>query len=179
MWLLLVVVALCGGGAHAATLRTYTLVITDHWGAPDGTTRALILFNHSLPGPALHAEQGDTMEVTLWNRMQERTASLHFHGLVFVGQPWQDGVAMVTQCPVLPGTSWRYRFVVQQSAGTYWYHSHVAGQVGDGAFGAFVIHAPGTLVAGPPADDHIMAVTAWWARDQVFGGGVCFAWLFV
>ncbi len=69
----------------------------------------------------------------------DRTSSFHVHGFVFVSQPWMDGVAMITQCPILPGSSFTYRFLVQNKAGSYWYHSHVGAQVGDGAFGSFIV----------------------------------------
>jgi FtsP/CotA-like multicopper oxidase with cupredoxin domain len=102
---------------------------------------------------------------------------------VFEQQPWQDGVAMVTQCPVLPGSHFLYRFVVQNKAGTYWYHSHVGAQVGDGAFGAFIVR-PKVLVLSfeiimltqiiqkgffrqkSHDADKFVAISAWWWRDQ-------------
>jgi iron transport multicopper oxidase len=163
--LLVVVLILSVSHCCNGKLRIFTLVISDGWGAPDGYERAVIRFNNSIPGPELHVDEGDTIEITLHNRMMERVASLHVHGLLFSSQPWQDGVSMITQCPVLPGTQWKYRFVVQNKAGSYWYHSHVAGQVGDGAFGAFVIH-PQKPEISAVALDKFLSVTGWWWRDQ-------------
>lgn len=38
---------------------------------------------------------------------------------------WADGVPMVTQCPILPGRSFTYRFNVAGQEGTLWWHAHV------------------------------------------------------
>lgn len=52
-----------------------------------------------------------------------------------------DGPAMVTQCPILPGQTFTYDFIVNQP-GTYWYHSHVGGQYIDGLRGPIIVHDP-------------------------------------
>lgn len=56
--------------------------------------------------------------------------------------PWADGVAFVTQCPILPNNSFTYSFTVPDQAGTYWYHSHEGLQYADGVRGAFIIYDP-------------------------------------
>lgn len=127
----------------------------------------MIHFNGTVPGPTLRAKKGDVVEISLHNQMMERVVSLHVHGFLFAMQPWQDGVSMVTQCPVLPGQRYQYRFVVQQAAGSYWYHSHVAGQVGDGAFGSFIIEEDDGGNGDGNVLDQVMAISAWWWRDQV------------
>ena len=121
------------------SFREFHLELSDVWSAPDGYPRSTFMFNKTIPGPQLEAEEGDTVQVILHNRLMDRTSSFHVHGFVFEQQPWQDGVAMITQCPILPGSHYMYRFLVQNKPGTYWYHSHVGAQVGDGAFGAFIV----------------------------------------
>jgi iron transport multicopper oxidase len=165
-----VVLVLCAlfSAASASTLRRFELWLSDEWRKPDGVQeRSVFLFNKSLPGPELHVEQWDTVELVVWNKLMDRTTSLHVHGLVFGGLPWQDGVAMVTQCPILPGSVFTYRFLVQNAPGTYWYHSHVGAQTGDGAFGSFIVHEAGFLSRPPTGElDKVLAVSAWWWRDQ-------------
>lgn len=34
-----------------------------------------------------------------------------------------DGVSMITQCPILPFTSYHYR-IVPEHTGTFYYHTH-------------------------------------------------------
>ena len=55
------------------------------------------------------------------------------------GTPWSDGVPGVSQRPVRPGSSFVYRFQATQY-GSYWYHSHLLGQIEDGMYGPIVIH---------------------------------------
>jgi iron transport multicopper oxidase len=45
---------------------------------------------------------------------------------------------MVTQCPIFPGETFVYEFVLTQS-GTYWYHAHVGGQYIDGLRGPLIV----------------------------------------
>ncbi|XP_066269568.1 uncharacterized protein [Branchiostoma lanceolatum] len=55
------------------------------------------------------------------------------------GTPHMDGVAYVTQCPIMPRESFVYRFRAEP-AGTHFYHSHLFTQREDGLFGAFIVH---------------------------------------
>ena len=46
------------------------------------------------------------------------------HGLFMSGTPWADGGAGISQCPIAPDHSFKYRFKADNQAGTFWYHSH-------------------------------------------------------
>lgn len=46
------------------------------------------------------------------------------HGLRHMQNPWADGPEMVTQCPIMPGGSYTYRFSIQDQEGTLWWHAH-------------------------------------------------------
>lgn len=59
----------------------------------------------------------------LHNELQLETTSIHWHGIRQKNTPFMDGVPYLTQCPVAPGHSFKYDFVVEQS-GTYLWHSH-------------------------------------------------------
>lgn len=52
-----------------------------------------------------------------------------------------DGVPQVTQCPIPPHTTFRYKFTAD-SEGTHWWHSHAGIQRSDGAFGALIVRQP-------------------------------------
>ena len=52
-----------------------------------------------------------------------------------------DGTPYITQCPILPGTRFVYKFKAQIS-GTMFYHSHVSFQRGDGHFGPYIVRQP-------------------------------------
>jgi len=63
---------------------------------------------------------------------------MHWHGLHQNNTPWMDGVEHVTQCGILPGSSFQYIFKAIPS-GTFWYHSHTGTQRTDGMFGGLII----------------------------------------
>ena len=50
-----------------------------------------------------------------------------------------EGVAAVSQAPIVPGGQFRYIFKANPSD-THWYHSHLAAQRTDRLFGALIIH---------------------------------------
>lgn len=108
---------------------------------PDGCfERPVIGFNDTWPLPILRAKTGDRIQLYLTNGFEEeRNTSLHFHGLFQNGSNQMDGPEMVTQCPIPNNQTYLYNFTVEAQAGTYWYHSHTAGQYGDGMRGVFII----------------------------------------
>ena len=94
--------------------------------------------NGQSPGPTIHADVGDLVEVSLTNESVPDGITLHWHGIEVPNS--MDGVAGVTQDAVMEGESFTYRFVADQ-VGTYWYHSHQVSheQVIGGLLGAVVI----------------------------------------
>jgi iron transport multicopper oxidase len=76
--------------------------------APDGYTRAFVGINGQWPCPAINANIGDTIKINIVNNLGNQTTSLHFHGLHQGGTTFEDGAAMVSQCPIAPGESELY-----------------------------------------------------------------------
>ena len=93
-------------------------------------------FNGSTPGPLIEANQGDRLRIILDNHLPE-PISIHWHGLEVPND--MDGVALITQRPVLPGQRFIYEFTLHQE-GTYFYHSHMAMQEMIGLIGPIVLH---------------------------------------
>jgi FtsP/CotA-like multicopper oxidase with cupredoxin domain len=105
----------------------------------DGATyRTFIGINGRLPGPTLVVYEGQTVVVNVINTLATEPITMHWHGLVQFNTPWMDGAEIITQCPIAPGTSFRYIFKASQ-AGTFWYHSHSGFQRGDGLAGGLVV----------------------------------------
>ncbi|MET1044688.1 MAG: multicopper oxidase family protein [Microbacteriaceae bacterium] len=102
----------------------------------------------SVPGQPIVVHQGDTVEVELRNRDIEGGVTVHWHGVDVPNG--EDGVAGVTQDAVLPGESFTYRFVAEDT-GTYWYHTHQhsAEGVRRGLYGTLVV----LPIAAEPAVD--------------------------
>ncbi|KAH6624308.1 Cupredoxin [Chaetomium sp. MPI-SDFR-AT-0129] len=123
--------------------RRYTFNIARAELSPDGVKRQMLVVNGQFPGPAIHANWGDWIEITLVNNITgpEEGAALHWHGIRQVGTPWMDGVPSASQCPLAPGESFQYRFRADEFGSSFW-HSHVGSQYSGGAYGAIIIHGP-------------------------------------
>jgi FtsP/CotA-like multicopper oxidase with cupredoxin domain len=99
-----------------------------------------ITVNHQFPAPTLYWTEGEQVVVHVTNHMQE-SSSVHWHGILVPGL--MDGVKDFNTYPgIAPGATFTYQFTVRQS-GTYWYHSHTAGQEQDGLYGALIIRPKG------------------------------------
>ncbi|EXJ66009.1 uncharacterized protein A1O5_10986 [Cladophialophora psammophila CBS 110553] len=124
-------------------IRSYHFVLSRGWVAPDGVQNWGVLINGQFPGPLIEANWGDTIQVTVENKITgpEEGTSLHWHGLLQKETPWFDGVPSVSQCPVAPNSTFTYSFKAD-SYGSSWYHSHYSAQYADGLFGPMVIYGP-------------------------------------
>lgn len=102
-----------------------------------------MLVNGQYPGPAIEANWGDTVQVTVHNAIEgpEEGTALHWHGLLQKGTPYEDGVPGITQSPIAPGQTFTYEFNADLY-GTTWYHSHFSAQYSSGVVGPFIIHGP-------------------------------------
>lgn len=83
--------------------------------APDGFERPLIGINGQWPCPSINADVGDTVVIKLNNLLGNETTGLHFHGIDQIHNSEMDGPSGVTQCPVPPGSSITYNFLVYLS----------------------------------------------------------------
>ena len=107
---------------------------------PDVTVGAYA-YNGQVPGPLIRVNAGDKVRIKVKNELAEPT-SVHWHGLVIPNS--QDGAADVTQPPIQPGETFTYEYAVPNTPGTYFYHTHYAGdrQQPVGLYGALIIDSP-------------------------------------
>ena len=79
-------------------------------------------YNGGSPGPTLVFTEGDTVAITVINRLPEAT-SVHWHGVIVPNA--MDGVPEAGEpSPLIqPGGSFTYQFTITQT-GTHMYHSH-------------------------------------------------------
>ena len=137
----------------------YDWTITNTTMAPDGFERQVFAINGQYPGPAIEANWGDMIEITVKNELTNNGTAIHWHGLRQWHKNTQDGVPGITECPIAPGQQKTYTFQATQY-GTSWYHSHFSCQYGDGLVGPIVVQGPATadydIDAGP------LAVTDWY-----------------
>ena len=97
----------------------------------------------------------------MYNNLGNESTTLHFHGIHQNGTNNMDGVSMVTQCPVPPGHSYVYNFTITQN-GTYWYHSHVAGQYPDGNRGPLIVHNKDAYFNSLYQEEMVITMTDWY-----------------
>lgn len=123
-------------------------------------TRWAMTYNGTSAGPTLRVHPGDTLTVTLVNKLNEPT-SLHTHGL-HVSPEGDSDNPFVT---VDPGQSktYIYKIPADQPAGTFWYHPHAHGmaaeQVASGLSGALIVENTVDTELADTTTDRVLVVT--------------------
>ena len=91
---------------------------------PDAKTEVLT-FQGELPNPTIRIKKGEVFELDFTNNLPDPTI-IHWHGLIVPeemdGHP-KDAIAS--------GVTKQYLYRVEQSAGTFWYHTHPHGRTGE------------------------------------------------
>lgn len=119
----------------ASSAGVYEIHIDSLRQGVEGRIRDGIGFNGQSPGPLLRWKEGEDVEIRVTNHL-DRPSSIHWHGLIL---PYtMDGVPGISFEGIPPGSSFTYRFKVQQS-GTYWYHGHSDFQEQEGLIGPIII----------------------------------------
>lgn len=105
-----------------------------------------MMFNGSVPGPAIEVTEGDTVCVKFINNLAEDT-TVHFHG---INAPYlandTDGVSHIGAGPdMMAGDSLAVHWTAPP-AGTYMYHAHhnAVKQMGLGLYGAIIVRPKGS-----------------------------------
>ncbi len=120
--------------SYTSQLETCSLPMT-----VDGSTyRLFIAVNGRIPGPTLVVEEDQVVIVKVTNKLTSEGITVHWHGMHQRKTPWMDGVAFVSQAPIVPGAEFTYIFKANPP-GTHWYHSHAGAQRTDGLFGALIV----------------------------------------
>ncbi|CAK9821202.1 LCC4 [Anthophora plagiata] len=129
----------------------------------DGIERSILVVNRQMPGPSIEVCQGDRIIVDVVNLLHSESTTMHWHGQHHVKTPYMDGVPYVSQCPILPGSSFRYDYVATE-AGTHFWHSHLGFQRGDGVFGALIVRVPPKInwhYDLYDVDEHTILISDW------------------
>ena len=101
-----------------------------------GKNKKALMINDSLPAPTLTFNRGDRAIIHVKNNLKAET-SIHWHGILLPN--FEDGVPYLTSPPIRSGKTHKFEFLIDQSPGTYWYHSHTGLQEQEGLYGAFII----------------------------------------
>ena len=125
-----------------------------------GAQRIATVVNGSLPAPVLRWRQGETVTLRVRNSLTT-TSSIHWHGIILPAD--MDGVPGLSFMGIAPGSSYTYRFTVNQ-AGTYWYHSHSRFQEQTGLYGAIVVE-PRAGERQRAEREHVVLLSDWSDSD--------------
>ncbi|GKZ89252.1 CAZyme family AA1 [Aspergillus niger] len=129
---------------------------------PDGLAdRQVVGINGQWPLPIIEVDKGDQLVVNMYNGLENKSASIHFHGMYQNGTNEMDGPSMVTQCPVPPGSSITYNFTVNQN-GTYWYHCHTDYCYPDGYRQALIVHDNSSWFANEYEEEFTVTLSDWY-----------------
>ncbi|XP_056001740.1 uncharacterized protein LOC125656390 [Ostrea edulis] len=104
----------------------------------DGGYKLVYAINGQIPGPDIVVYEDQVISVSVRNQLRIEALSIHWHGMIQRATPWMDGASMISQCPILPGQTFQYRFLASPS-GTHWYHGHIGTMRSDGIAGALIV----------------------------------------
>jgi FtsP/CotA-like multicopper oxidase with cupredoxin domain len=78
---------------NTGVVRKYNFTIARQVLAPDGVEKNMIVVNGQYPGPAIEANWGDIIELSVTNNIEgpEEGTAIHFHGFLQHQTPWMDG----------------------------------------------------------------------------------------
>lgn len=150
------------GSAPILSGRDIELVIAESLVNFTGKTRLATTINGSIPAPTLRLLEGDEVTIRVTNLLRE-TSSIHWHGIIL---PYEmDGVPGISFNGIAPGTTFTYRFKLQQS-GTYWYHSHSGMQELTGMYGAIIVE-PRNDEGIQTDKDYVVQLSDWTDEDPM------------
>ncbi|CAB4315057.1 unnamed protein product [Prunus armeniaca] len=129
--------------------------------------QSITVVNGSYPGPTIRVREGDTLVVHVFNQ-SPYNITIHWHGIFQLLSAWADGPAYVTQCPILPGHKYTYRFNITGQEGTLWWHAHVSGLRAT-VHGALIIHpkAGRSFPFPKPYKEIPIILGEWWNGNVV------------
>ncbi|KAJ5527091.1 hypothetical protein N7513_011250 [Penicillium frequentans] len=143
---------------------TYDFNVTWVMANPDGLfEREVIGINGQWPLPPIEVDQGDRLIVNMYNGLGDKDTSIHFHGMFQNGTNGMDGPAMVTQCPIPPGSSFTYNFTIEQH-GTYWYHCHTDGCYPDGYRQSLIVHDNSSYFHDMYDEEYTITMSDWYHK---------------
>ena len=131
----------------------------------DGEFRPLITINGHMPGPTIIARENQMLHITVYNELPNiEGISIHWHGMHQKGTSNMDGVAFITQYPILAYQNYTYKFKAFP-AGTHWYHAHSGAHRTDGLYGALIVNnaIPGLYDLDLPQNHTLLLMD--WQKD--------------
>ncbi|MCO5601311.1 hypothetical protein L7F22_055430 [Adiantum nelumboides] len=129
-------------------------------------TKRIVTVNDQFPGPTITVHEGKRVIVSVTNDMPDKNITIHWHGVRQLRTAWYDGLAYITQCPIMPGRSFVYNFTVTEQRGTLLWHAHIS-WMRSTVHGAFVIlpKPHQNYPFSQPAQEISFLLGEWWNSD--------------
>ncbi|KAL1369751.1 hypothetical protein HN51_000121 [Arachis hypogaea] len=144
----------------------YTWKVTYGIISPLGIPQQGILINNQFPGPEINSTSNNNIVINVFNYLDEPLL-FTWHGIQLRKNSWQDGTPG-TNCPILPGTNYTYKFQVKDQIGTYFYYPSTALHRAAGGFGGHRIFSR-LLIPVPypdPEDEYWVLIGDWYTKSH-------------
>ena len=110
---------------HCSKTVVKFLEISRGSASPDCAQRdGLLLVNGSFTGPEIRVTEGDSLELTILNKLNE-SISIHLHGIFQLGSNEMDGASFISTKPISPNQSTLIKTTITKQSGTFLYHAHL------------------------------------------------------
>jgi FtsP/CotA-like multicopper oxidase with cupredoxin domain len=132
----------------------------------DGTMRSVLGYQaNGILGPTIKLNKGDNANILLQNNLSEPN-NIHWHGLMIPSN--MDGYPTDVAAA---GSTFNYRFTVNQRAGLYWYHPHTDMLTGSQAYrglaGLFMVNDAEEAALNLPSGNYEIPLVL---QDKRLGG---------
>lgn len=146
--------------------KYYTWNVTYGTISPLGVPQQVILINDQFPGPEINCSSNNNIVVNVYNNLDEPLL-FTWSGIQQRKNSWQDGT-LGTQCPILPGTNYTYRFQVKDQIGTFFYYPTTSFHRAAGGFGPIRVFSR-LLIPVPypdPEDEFNVLIGDWYTKSH-------------
>ncbi|KAI9800291.1 MAG: hypothetical protein M1833_003405 [Piccolia ochrophora] len=134
--------------------------------------RQSVVINGTSPGPELRLVEGKTTWIRVYNDMDDRNLTMHWHGLTMDVSPFSDGTPQASQWPIPPHHFFDYEIHPKVGhAGTYFYHSHVGFQSVT-AVGPLIVQEGGKAPYEYDEEKYILMTDAFNKTDKQIESGL-------
>ncbi|KAF7803846.1 L-ascorbate oxidase-like protein [Senna tora] len=134
--------------------------------SPLGVPQQVILINGQFPGPQLNGSSNNNFVVNVFNKLDEPLL-FTWSGVQQRKNSWQDGT-LGTQCPILPGTNYTYKFQVKDQIGSFFYWPVTGMHRAAGGFGMIRVFSR-LLIPVPypdPEEEFNVLVGDWYTKSH-------------
>ncbi|KAL1547064.1 laccase [Salvia divinorum] len=150
----------------ASEIRRYRFVVREALYERLCEKKWILTVNGKFPGQTLKVHAGETIVVDVLNK-GNYNITLHWHGVKQPRNPWTDGPAYVTQCPIRPGSRFSQKVIFSKEEGTLWWHAHSDWSRAT-VHGAIVVRPkPGGTYPFPKPDKEVPIILGEWWREDV------------